>query len=236
MNKPKEIRISAKNLGALLMPDFCPRCFWLKQKTKALPFQIFPGIFSSIDAYTKRIVHSWFDAHKKCPEWLPELRQATSYLPNMHWSKFKRLDPATGLTCSGVTDDVFLCAKDGKHIIVDYKTAKFTENQDKLLPIYQAQLNGYAWICEGLGQPVKSLYLIYCEPVTDAEKITHHNYHEDGFDMEFSVKSLEVDLDPGMTPRLLAQAKEILDRRTPPFGTEGCKDCQKLEQLMAIAA
>jgi len=23
-------RISAKNLGELALPDFCPRCFWLK--------------------------------------------------------------------------------------------------------------------------------------------------------------------------------------------------------------
>jgi hypothetical protein len=228
-----EIRISAKDLGALSMPDFCPRCFWIKRKVKQLPFQIFPGIFSSIDAYTKRIVHKWFDIHQGCPDWLPELRQATAYLPNMHWSKFKRLDSVTGLTVSGVTDDVFFCGKDGKHIIVDYKTAKFTENQDKLLPIYRTQLNGYAWICEGLKQPVKSLYLIYCEPVTDAEKITPYNYHENGFDMGFSVKSIEIDLEPGMTPGLLSRAKKIMDLEDPPSCSPDCKDCEKLNNLIS---
>ena len=48
------LRISAKNLGELAKPDFCPRCFWLRTHAKRLPYQIFPGIFSSIDAYTKR--------------------------------------------------------------------------------------------------------------------------------------------------------------------------------------
>jgi len=49
-----QLRISAKNLGELARPEFCPRCFWLRAHAKRLPFQIFPGIFSSIDAYTKR--------------------------------------------------------------------------------------------------------------------------------------------------------------------------------------
>ena len=61
-DNPNVLRISAKNLGALALPGFCPRCFWLKLKAQnRLPFQIFPGIFSSIDAYTKRVVHAWID-------------------------------------------------------------------------------------------------------------------------------------------------------------------------------
>ena len=55
---PDQLRISAKNLGGLAKPDFYPRCFWLKSRARQLPFQIFPGIFSSIDAYTKRVVHT----------------------------------------------------------------------------------------------------------------------------------------------------------------------------------
>jgi hypothetical protein len=42
------LRISAKNLGELALADFCPRCFWFKLKVENhLPFQVFPGIFSS---------------------------------------------------------------------------------------------------------------------------------------------------------------------------------------------
>ena len=51
MGARMQLRISAKSLGELALPDFCPRCFWLKTKARGkLPFQIFPGIFSSIDA------------------------------------------------------------------------------------------------------------------------------------------------------------------------------------------
>ncbi len=64
-----QFRISAKNRGELAFPDFCPRCFWLRTKAKnKLPFQIFPGIFSSIDAYTKRVVHAWIDQNGGAPE------------------------------------------------------------------------------------------------------------------------------------------------------------------------
>jgi hypothetical protein len=55
----KQIRISAKNLGELALHNYCPRCFWLKLKlNNRLPFQIFPGIFSAIDSYTKDVIHS----------------------------------------------------------------------------------------------------------------------------------------------------------------------------------
>lgn len=73
----EQIRISAKNLGAVALPDFCPRCFWIKLKLhNRLPFQIFPGIFSSIDSYNKRIVHSWFDKHNAPPAWMRALGAA----------------------------------------------------------------------------------------------------------------------------------------------------------------
>jgi hypothetical protein len=33
------------------MKGFCPRCFWISRRAR-LPWQIFPGIFSSIDSYS----------------------------------------------------------------------------------------------------------------------------------------------------------------------------------------
>ena len=50
----EQIRISAKNLGSLALPDCCKKCFYIKLKLKnKLHWQIFPGIFSSIDSYSK---------------------------------------------------------------------------------------------------------------------------------------------------------------------------------------
>ena len=85
----ERIRISAKNLGELALPSFCPRCFWLKLRlNNKLPFQIFPGIFSSIDAYTKNIIHAWFDRHQCSPPWLAELGELTGYVNPPSSSRF----------------------------------------------------------------------------------------------------------------------------------------------------
>jgi len=63
-----QLQISGKDLGALAMKGFCPRCFWIQRRTK-LPWQIFPGIFSSIDSYSKKVVHGQFDK-SGMPGWL----------------------------------------------------------------------------------------------------------------------------------------------------------------------
>jgi hypothetical protein len=239
--KTKEIRIGAKDLGAMAMPDFCPRCFWIKQKAKPVPFQIFPGIFSTIDSYTRKIVHASFDQTGKPPSWLPILKNAFKYLKVPHWRQFKRVDPATGITVSGVMDDLFECVN-GTLIIPDYKTAKFTANQDKLYPMYVGQLNTYAWIQRSLSElPIASLCLIYFQPVTDppdppnpqdkrpAWPIT--KYNPMGFDMAFSAHTLEVEQLPRLVPDLLLQAKKILTEPEPPPSLHGCKDCDNIERL-----
>ncbi|MBL1130660.1 MAG: hypothetical protein D8M54_19445 [Chloroflexi bacterium] len=63
-----EVAISAKDLGAVALAEFCPRCFWLKYKVgNKLPFQIFPGIFRPIDSYNKKVVHGYLDRHGAAP-------------------------------------------------------------------------------------------------------------------------------------------------------------------------
>jgi hypothetical protein len=229
--KSTETRISAKDIGALAMPDFCPKCFWIKRKAKQLPFQIFPGIFSSIDSWTKNVMHAYFDDHGHAPAFIPELTHAVRYLPVPHWSKFCRTDPATGIIVSGVVDDIYETAN-GKHIIPDYKTAKYTEGQDKLIPLYQAQLNGYAWVGENVGLNVTGLLMAYFEPVTSGLLLAAT---EHGAAMAFTVKSVPVEIIPGMIPNLLTRAKEILDMPVPPSGADKCKDCEKLDNLMNVA-
>ncbi|MDO8465291.1 MAG: hypothetical protein Q7S46_08580 [Gallionella sp.] len=68
------IRISAKDLGTLAMEGFCARCFWIQRHApEGLPYQIFPGIFSSIDSYSKKVIHGWFDQRGGAPQWLGAL-------------------------------------------------------------------------------------------------------------------------------------------------------------------
>lgn len=234
----EEIKISAKDLGALNMPDFCPACFWLKRKVKKLPFQIFPGIFSSIDAYSKKVIHAYIDHHGKAPGFIPEGDKVKTYHKAPHWSKFKRVDEETGITVSGVVDDI-LELQSGLFIIPDNKTAKYTENQDKLRPIYDVQQNGYRWIFEGIGMgTVHSIPLLYWEPVTTDEDAANSVAAsemanlDDQFAMMFKVKAVQVEKDDKLIPAMLKKAKEIIESVQQPEGTPGCDNCKHVAAMV----
>ncbi len=231
-----QIIVSAKNLGGLARPKFCERCFWIKLKlgTK-LPFQIFPGIFSSIDSYSKKLVHSWFDKHNGPPAWLARLDGITGYREPPNFREFYVVDEKSGVRLRGEPDAVFT-RNDGSYVIADYKTAKYTETQDELLPLYEVQLNSYAFIGENYGfSPVSELALIYTQPVTDhGAAARDENHVDDGFLMGFSAYIHRVGLDLGMIQPLLAKVREIYDLETIPPHTDGCKDCKNLEGLIEV--
>ncbi|MBI4165200.1 MAG: PD-(D/E)XK nuclease family protein [Acidobacteria bacterium] len=231
-------RISAKNLGALALPSLCPRCFWIQAHVgNKLPYQIFPGIFSSIDTYVKRVVIGSFDRHKAAPSWLADLGKLSGYRIPPHHTKFNVLVQDVTVLVSGTPDGIFVRG-DGSYLIVDYKTAKFTEYQDELFPMYDAQLNAYAFIGEHSGfSPVSGLALVYTEPVTD-DRAAASDAHtlSDGFSMDFSAKILPVTIDAEKTPNLCRRAREIYDLESPPEPRAGCKDCNLLENLIQIAS
>lgn len=230
------VRISAKDLGALAMPDFCARCFWIQRRApEGLPYQIFPGIFSSIDSYSKKVIHGWFDQRGGAPQWLGALGPVTGYVNPPHHSRFRLVDAETNILLTGVVDGIFV-RPDRSHLVVDYKTAKFTTNADKLFPMYRLQLNAYALIAEAVGiAPVSGLALIYTEPVTDEAAALHdENARQDGFAMGFSAHVLEVALDLSQIPPLLRRVREILDLPIAPDGADGCKDCAKLDGVLGL--
>ncbi len=232
-----QIRISAKMLGELALPNFCPRCFWLKLRLgNRLPFQIFPGIFSSIDSYTKQIVHSWFDKHGCPPSWLNCLGDIKGYRPPPNYSTFRVLDRQNNILLTGTPDAVFV-KTDGSYIIADYKTARYTGNQDALMPMYQVQLNCYGLIGQQCGlKPVSDLALIYMEPMTDMASAAHDSsHHDNGFNMKFSASVHKVPVDViGIRP-LLGRVREISEMSSAPAGCNGCGDCQLLERLLKVA-
>ena len=234
----KNLVIAAKILGELAMPEFCTRCFWIKLHAGKLPFQIFPGIFSSIDSYTKNIVNSYFDNNGRFPSWLDVLGELEGYQEPLHYSKFRISDSASGVTLQGTPDAIYK-KKDGSYIIADYKTAKYTGNQDKLMPIYEVQLNAYGVIGErsGLVKPVSDLALIYMEPVTGKDAVTDSsNHRDDGFAMGFSANIHRVDLKPDIIPPLLDKAREIYEMESSPNGRLGCKECSNLANLIRVTS
>jgi hypothetical protein len=231
----EQIRISAKDLGVLALPDFCPRCFWLKMRCQnKLPFQIFPGIFSSIDSYTKKMTGAHYSRYNQLPPWLGKITIPGRPVKVPHHSKFKVLDSQTDILLTGAPDEI-VQKEDGSYVIIDYKTSRFTKTQDSLLPIYQVQLNGYAYIGTREGfDPVSNLILVYMEPQTDlSEEELDSLLKDDGFLMGFSGHVLELKLEAEeIIPPLLEKVRDIYDQKTPPQGKENCRDCGLLEQLI----
>jgi len=200
-----------------------------------LPFQIFPGIFSSIDAYTKNIIHNWFDKNQSCPPWLSDLGELTGYINPPHYSKYSIVIDDYDILFTGVPDGIFI-RPDNSYVIVDYKTARYTGNQDSLYPMYEIQLNGYALIGNEKGfSPVTDLALIYMEPVTDKETALHDgNYRDDGFALGFSPNVHMVNLNPGKIYPLLAQVREIYEQPNAPCCHTYCKDCESVEAMASL--
>lgn len=232
--RPREIiRMAPRLLGSMRLTDFCTRCFWLRLKvSNRLPFQIFPGIFSRIDSYTKKVVHAWFDAHNAPPTWLAEL-DVIGYEPTPHWRHFNYTF-RHGILVSGTPDDVLRRA-DGTLVIPDYKTAKHTATQDVLMPEYELQLNCYARLALELDYPpVSGLALVYLEPRCDCVEFCEH-CSDDGFEMLFDAQIVHVEHRPDMLEPLLGQARTIYEMAEPPDGRPGCKDCALLEELLTAA-
>jgi hypothetical protein len=226
--------IACKQIASLNEPEACERSFWLRHRCSRMPFSIFPGIFSSIDGFSKSLTDA---AHVEgaLPGWLVERYGFTEPIKVPHFSRFHRHDPETGITLRGAPDAMFRRC-DGSIAIVDWKCAKYTAGQRELSGLYDAQLSAYAWIAESYGfTPITHLSLIYTQPVTTvASGDVDRLITDDGFVMPFSATIVPVENQAGeLIPRLLRRARRILDAPLPP-AVPNCKDCAALENLISL--
>ncbi len=215
--------ISAKDLGKLNLPDFCPRCFWIERHMDTPP-AVFPGIFASIDAITKRSTERSFLTKNRPPGWLP-IKDVTGVVEGGD-AYFKLPVEHGGWVLVGKPDDIFKSG-DGAYHIVDYKTAKFTAHQDELFPLYEVQLNCYAFLAQKYGfEPVTKLSLVYCEPDKEMD-------NDEEFKLSFKVRNLEVDLNLALVPALLIKAREIVSHAEPPLSGNNCKGlCRWVDKVI----
>lgn len=230
------LTISATVLGELAQPGVCARCFWVKTKSRKLPYQQFPGIFSSIDRYVKRLARRHFQDTGELPSWFPPVGDVVALEQVPHYTKFAIKDPKSGVTLRGEPDEVLQLNGSTYHIL-DYKTARLTANAQGMYPRYEAQLNAYAYIgSRTLFSPVSGLSLIYFEPDTDVEAdpgLAVRTREE--FLLGFTPKLQTVEMKPdSFIEDLLARARELLEMDTPPAGNVGCQDCQAVEELVEM--
>ena len=197
------------------------------------PWAIMPGIFSSIDAFSKRAILAYHDRHGRLPSWIAGRWAEARPLPIPHHTVFRLVDPETGIVLTGVPD-LMLGLQGIGLAILDLKTARHSRHQDELLPMYQVQLVGYALIAEGLGMGhVEALGLVYCEPpANDEDEGLDACVGDHGFTMPFRATAVPVGLDRTMIPPLLERAKGILGMEHTPRVREGCQDCRMVGEMV----
>jgi hypothetical protein len=224
--------ISAKNLGSFAMPGACQKCLWLKARIGFnAPWGIFPGIFSTIDSFSKGISTIQIKAGTRA-KWMSKCGSIKEQLPCPHWSKFSYKDQTSGMTLRGSPDELFRL-EDGTIAILDYKTSKFTDHQDDLLPMYQTQLGAYKWLAKQTGLGDTSLTaLVYFEP--DPAGAVQERIVESGFQMQFNAHVLPVETNVDEVLALLKSAKELVSLDVPPASQEKCKDCATIEKIVGI--
>ena len=156
-------------------------------------------------------------------------------MPTPHHTVFRLVDLETGIVLTGVPDLMLGLPINGLAIL-DLKTARYSDHQDELLPMYEVQLNGYALIAESLGMGhVEALGLIYCEPPTnDDDGNLDACVGDHGFKMPFRATAVPVGLDRTLIPPLLERAKGILGMEKPPQAREGCKDCKVAGEMAGL--
>ena len=228
------LTVSATELGSYAGFRFCARCAWTRMHVKPLPWQSFPGIFSSIDRYTKQVVVSHLRREGRLPLWMSEVGDADGHIDPPHWSKFQATDETTGVILRGEADAIFLLA-DGTCAIVDYKTSRYNPENRGQLRVYRAQLNAYAWIGGRLDfPPVSRLALVYMEPATDDDTANAPELVDAaGFSLGFRPRVVDVELDPDrLLPPLLRRAARIHATPDAPDARDGCRDCAALDGLL----
>jgi hypothetical protein len=230
----KAIKISAKDLGQLELDGSCQRCLRIKMDVdRRLPFQSFPGIFSSFDSLNKKMVEKHFDEFGCAPSCFEGIPECVGY-EKARMTEVQ--DDTTGIHVKGEPDAIFKL-KGGKTAIIDYKTARYTKGQDRLLPIYNVQLNVYNYLRVASGQAAAAkLFLIYMEPVTSREDGEYQEYLTDtGYHLDFAARVVELEIkDEHYIPGLLQRLKTLCLLKKIPAGIENCFDCKLLDLLVGV--
>ncbi|MBI2611748.1 hypothetical protein HYW54_03315 [Candidatus Gottesmanbacteria bacterium] len=231
------LKISGKNLAELALPNTCSTCFRIKVnldaqmsiERKKIPYQMpMPGIFANLDSHIKQVVKHYFEMHGRVPSWFPNIgSQIVSIESPPGWQKFNAFISEYNIFLTGALDVVFKL-NDGSFAFGDYKTARFSEMHDSLIPLYKAQLHNYLEIAKrkGIFTPVSKLFLIYAEPLdykpydgiyqlTDFEKL---------FKLHFRVIPKLLEIDTYLTENLLKKARSIMSKHNPE-ALPNCPNC-----------
>lgn len=230
--------VSPSKISGLVMPNQCDRCSKIQLHSKT-PWDIFPGIFFSIDRYQKAVIRAYLDTTGSVPPWIsPELGEATGYIEGLGYRNFRRKDEKTGLIVRGEPDDIYVMSGGTWSYLVDHKTAKLTDTQRTLGAKYRCQLDFYKWISEAFGNipAVLKSALIYWEPSWSDDKDQLVAANVSGLAMPLLPTLVEVESDFEFNVRgVLDKAADLIETAAPK-GRPGCKDCALFDDIAAWAS
>jgi len=239
-----KITLSPSEVGKPLLEDFCPRCFWFTKKFPIKdkhPFSSpMAGILSITDKYVKDVVKWHLQKLNQLPTWI--LNQLQNFYSHLDFENIRLIRPTSwrvslfdgACLLSGQADKIIEFS-DGSLFIIDYKTAALTDYQTKLRPLYEAQLNAYAYLAnKKLGKPVLGLALVYLDPEyknLNDEVMLHRTKEQFLFGFNPTVVPVKL-MDNEWIENLCQTLFEILSLDSPPEGRSNCEGCNTLKDWL----
>jgi hypothetical protein len=214
--------------------DFCPRDYKVSVELGFRPpFDMpMPGIMFNLDRFQKALVDAHYAKKGNLPKWLGSLGCVE---PVSFPAKLTQEMPDLGLTLVGMPDYV-LRHKDGSLCVIDFKTAKFKGANDPFMPVYEAQLWGYAQLLEhnDIGEVRKAALVYFANDLADHADDPLDLLTRDGLTVPFTVNIHQVKIDLGQLGKLITRFKSFVDLPDLPEGNEHCKTCARLDCLFEI--
>ena len=176
-------------------------------------------------------MHSHIDTYGRPPKWMGSVfAEATGYSDpgRMSW-----VDEDNSIQLRGSLDALFHNQDKSRWFLGDYKTARYSSGQDRLLPLYRMQLLAYAFLLvkSGYKKP-DAAALFYFQPPSDptAPELRART-EKDGFVLPLSIEVVDIDLG-NFKPitDLLGQARKIYDSEESPEGREKCWECMRMDR------
>jgi len=204
----------------------CPQCFWLYMKKNIKrPCGVFPSLPSGMDAILKNHFDSFRDKGKLPPELVQEKIEAKLF-NNVEllgeWRNNRKgirwTDPV-GNVLMGAVDNIL--EKDGKLIVLDYKTRGFPLKEDTA-EHYQDQLDLYNFLLRKNGYDTEDYaYLLFYYP-TEVNESGDVIFETELVKMKISIKNAE---------RIFTEAIAVLESEMPS-PSENCEYCKWKESAL----
>lgn len=233
---PDELTVSAKRLGWLHQPSFCPRCFHIQKGLNwKRPYAIPMPIYTKLDRAQKQYISTYIDVHGHAPDWMSAVGSVVGHIHPPSYTKFFHISAAHNVKVRG-NADLILELANGHLAIVDLKTANPNCENDHLAPTYLVQQNAYALAAEfqDMGT-VDSVSLLYMTAMTDdVDAMAPVEGQQAGMVVPFEATHYQLDLNPDLVENLCGRYRELCEAVKMPEPLEGCKECALTEGIADI--